>query len=79
MSCVISAQRPRSAAVGECADEVRAEPDAHRLLQRVVSWFDVLRRKYSFHLGTQVGRDLERSRRSRGRSPTMPATLARPC
>jgi len=32
-----SAQRPRSAAVGEGADEVRAEPAAHRLLQRVVS------------------------------------------
>jgi len=32
----LAAQRPRSAAVGECADGVRAEPVAHRLLQRVV-------------------------------------------
>ena len=34
-----SAQRPRSAAVGECADEVRAEPAAQRPLQRVVGLF----------------------------------------
>ena len=33
---VISAQRPRSPATGESADEVRAEPDARRRVQRVV-------------------------------------------
>ena len=34
----ISAQRPRSPATGESADEVRAEPDARRRVQRVVGW-----------------------------------------
>ena len=34
-----TAQRPRSPATGESADEVRAEPDARRRVQRVVGRF----------------------------------------
>src|SRR5678816_2055477 len=39
LSYEIAAERPRSPATGEDADEVRAEPDARRRVQRVVRQF----------------------------------------